>query len=352
MAGVPTEPGDLPAACPECGRAHAKPKHLTWTRRRWGRAVVLGLVMVVGGYGLWVVPRVQERGAWGVVPTTALIVLAPRLDHLNRATSGIYFDIDSWGENESEHEQAEVDRLTSYMRAHRQQQNRVSSGAPVTLAEELESRVGSIGPRLRGLAHGYWTWMDDMGLIVERDPDQGTAGIVREVNRWWIRRGQLSEDQLERAVKRIIVDLFQNVPIERIAWQRESLVERPPEHLRVSYLFTPFEIQLMLPDGYLVDLFYQGTDGSWDKQGHDGYGYVLPIRGSATRIAVVVQNEGRFIVAYNFDYDDFRIAADAGSFYLPTKDALGENWTGTLPNSIAELGSEAELLTLVALDSP
>ncbi|MEL6795859.1 MAG: hypothetical protein AAFO89_03455, partial [Planctomycetota bacterium] len=72
MAGVPTEPGDLPAACPECGRAHAKPRHLTRTRRRWGRAVVLGLVMVVGGYGLWVVPRMQDEGRLGFVPDATL----------------------------------------------------------------------------------------------------------------------------------------------------------------------------------------------------------------------------------------------------------------------------------------
>ncbi|MEL6499272.1 MAG: hypothetical protein AAFZ67_01115 [Planctomycetota bacterium] len=77
MAGVPTEPGDLPAACPECGRGHAKPRHLTRTRRRWGRVVVLGLVMVVGGYGLWVVPRVQDEGVTGVVPTTVLFAGAP-----------------------------------------------------------------------------------------------------------------------------------------------------------------------------------------------------------------------------------------------------------------------------------
>ena len=72
MAGAPTETQDLPAACPECGRAHSKPKHLTRTRRRWVRAIVLGLVMVVGGYGLWVVPRVIEEGRPGLVPDAAL----------------------------------------------------------------------------------------------------------------------------------------------------------------------------------------------------------------------------------------------------------------------------------------
>jgi len=80
MAGVPTEPGDLPAACPECGRAHAKPRHLTRTRRRWGRAAVLGLVMVVGGYGLWAVPRVQDEGWWGLAPNVILFCVYPERD--------------------------------------------------------------------------------------------------------------------------------------------------------------------------------------------------------------------------------------------------------------------------------
>ncbi|MEO1716329.1 MAG: hypothetical protein AAFR76_04385 [Planctomycetota bacterium] len=93
MAGVPTEPGDLPAACPECGRAHAKPRHLTRTRRRWGRAAVLGLVMVVGGYGLWVVPRVQDEGWFGAVPTTVLIASAPLISNVGDVPFEVAVDV-------------------------------------------------------------------------------------------------------------------------------------------------------------------------------------------------------------------------------------------------------------------
>ncbi len=80
--------GDLPASCPECGKAHAKAKDLTRTRRRWGRAVVLGLVMVVGGYGLWVVPRVASDGPPGLLPTTLMVAIAPLISHENDVPVG------------------------------------------------------------------------------------------------------------------------------------------------------------------------------------------------------------------------------------------------------------------------
>ncbi|MEM1072399.1 MAG: hypothetical protein AAGH71_06230 [Planctomycetota bacterium] len=73
--GEPT--GKSPITCPECGRAHTKPKQLRRTRRRWRWAVVSLLAMSLGGYGLWVVPRVQQRGAFGLLPTTLLVVLGP-----------------------------------------------------------------------------------------------------------------------------------------------------------------------------------------------------------------------------------------------------------------------------------
>ncbi|MEO1583486.1 MAG: hypothetical protein AAFR96_02805 [Planctomycetota bacterium] len=71
---------DAPVECPECGRAHAKPGHLTRTRRRWGAAGAFLVMMMLGGYGVWVVPRVQERGALGGVPTAGLWLAAPWIE--------------------------------------------------------------------------------------------------------------------------------------------------------------------------------------------------------------------------------------------------------------------------------
>jgi hypothetical protein len=75
------EIGDLPITCPECGKAHTKPRHLQKTRRHKRLALVWLLVMVVGGYGLWVVPRVQDRGWVGAVPTTAMVAAAPWVNY-------------------------------------------------------------------------------------------------------------------------------------------------------------------------------------------------------------------------------------------------------------------------------
>jgi hypothetical protein len=72
-----TEIGDLPITCPECGKAHTKPRHLRKTRRHKCLAMLWLLVMVVGGYGLWVVPRVVDRGWYGAVPTTGLVLPSP-----------------------------------------------------------------------------------------------------------------------------------------------------------------------------------------------------------------------------------------------------------------------------------
>jgi len=65
LAGLET----LPATCPECGKAHTKPRHLRKTRRHKRLVLLCMLVMLVGGYGLWVVPRVQDEGWYGVVPS-------------------------------------------------------------------------------------------------------------------------------------------------------------------------------------------------------------------------------------------------------------------------------------------
>ncbi|RNC82779.1 MAG: hypothetical protein ED559_13710 [Phycisphaera sp.] len=72
-----SELGEVPITCPECGKAHTKPRHLRKTRRHKRLAFVWLLLMVVGGYGMWVVPRVNERGWVGAVPTTLMIAAAP-----------------------------------------------------------------------------------------------------------------------------------------------------------------------------------------------------------------------------------------------------------------------------------
>lgn len=69
--------GDAPTTCPECGKAHTKPRHLRKTRRHKRLAFVWLLVMVVGGYGMWVLPRVNERGWYGAVPTISMLLAAP-----------------------------------------------------------------------------------------------------------------------------------------------------------------------------------------------------------------------------------------------------------------------------------
>lgn len=60
MAGVPG------LKCPECGREAKREKHLGRTRRRWGRAVLAGVLLGVSGM-LAVTPRIAERG-WDAVP--------------------------------------------------------------------------------------------------------------------------------------------------------------------------------------------------------------------------------------------------------------------------------------------
>lgn len=71
--------GDVPITCPECGKTHTKPRHLRQTRRRKGRAFIWLLVMIAGGYGLWVVPRVQSEGRHGFVPDFLLAYYVPHI---------------------------------------------------------------------------------------------------------------------------------------------------------------------------------------------------------------------------------------------------------------------------------
>ncbi|MBX3382891.1 MAG: hypothetical protein KF864_05220 [Phycisphaeraceae bacterium] len=66
----------LPATCPECGRVAKRATSLYRTRRRWGVISVGAAVMVLGNV-LFAVPRVQEYGAVGAVPTVLLGWVAP-----------------------------------------------------------------------------------------------------------------------------------------------------------------------------------------------------------------------------------------------------------------------------------
>jgi len=81
------EIGDLPITCPECGKAHTKPKHLKRTRRRKRLALIWLLVMLVGGYGIWVVPRLKAEGHHGLVPNFLLSHYVP---HVNLRTVNQY----------------------------------------------------------------------------------------------------------------------------------------------------------------------------------------------------------------------------------------------------------------------
>ncbi len=86
------EIGGLPITCPECGKVHTKPEHLSKTRRHKRLAFVWLLVMVVGGYGMWVVPRVQDEGRHGLVPN---FLLAHYVPHLSLRTANNFDRLDS-----------------------------------------------------------------------------------------------------------------------------------------------------------------------------------------------------------------------------------------------------------------
>lgn len=96
--------GDLPILCPECGKSHTKPRHLKKTRRHKRLALMWLLVMAVGGYGLWVVPRVKSEAAHGLVPSTVLrwiIVHVPMNKYPKNARWGaIYQEIAEHWETE------------------------------------------------------------------------------------------------------------------------------------------------------------------------------------------------------------------------------------------------------------
>ena len=79
MGGRDTPSAESPAVCPECATRHTKPAQLMRTRRRKKLALAALVGLVFGGYGMWVVPRVQTIGASGVIPTTPMVLIAPWL---------------------------------------------------------------------------------------------------------------------------------------------------------------------------------------------------------------------------------------------------------------------------------
>lgn len=77
-AGVLEVSRGSPVVCPECGRGHRSVRGMRKTRRRWGWTVV-GLVVLVMGYGARTVPRVQQKGWGSAVPRVLLVLSLPLL---------------------------------------------------------------------------------------------------------------------------------------------------------------------------------------------------------------------------------------------------------------------------------
>jgi hypothetical protein len=64
--------------CPECGRQARKERHLLRTRRRWGRAALASLTLLLGSAALaW--PAARARGPITLVPTFILVRLTPKV---------------------------------------------------------------------------------------------------------------------------------------------------------------------------------------------------------------------------------------------------------------------------------
>ncbi len=72
--------GDGAIVCPECGKRIAREKELFRTRRRWGAVWLLVLLGMLGWWLPGAARRASARGVIGLTPTTALVVLVPRLE--------------------------------------------------------------------------------------------------------------------------------------------------------------------------------------------------------------------------------------------------------------------------------
>lgn len=66
--------------CPECGRVARSERRLHRTRRRWRRAVFAAGIVALG-LALAAGPVVRRHGWSRLIPTTALVVVLPRLEH-------------------------------------------------------------------------------------------------------------------------------------------------------------------------------------------------------------------------------------------------------------------------------
>lgn len=62
--------------CPECGRVSSGGRDLHRRRRRWSRLFIVATILLIA-YSTAVIPRTQERGWVGAVPTPLLVSLRP-----------------------------------------------------------------------------------------------------------------------------------------------------------------------------------------------------------------------------------------------------------------------------------
>ncbi|MEO1583487.1 MAG: hypothetical protein AAFR96_02810 [Planctomycetota bacterium] len=239
---------DAPVECPECGRAHAKPRHLTRTRRRWGRAAVLGLVMVVGGYGLWVVPRVQDEGRWGLAPTLGLFAASPWLGD------------------------AEFARVSP-------------SGGRLINADGLTTvvldRADQVGPVTAWVS---WHWLDliEGGLSV-----WSSKSIANQLRMELLTGRRLPDGLTDEASIRLVDDLVRmSSCVQMVAWSQGMF---PMDYMlsgidpaRWRLIYRPVDL---LPDGLFLS--FETIDGAteWNWIAHD------PLHGPDVE-AGIVQDRG------------------------------------------------------------
>ena len=67
-------------ACPECGERVRGQRALGHTRRRWGVVWLVGALALTAWWAPGAAKRAMKRGVVGLAPTTALVVLVPRLE--------------------------------------------------------------------------------------------------------------------------------------------------------------------------------------------------------------------------------------------------------------------------------
>ncbi|MEZ6233528.1 MAG: hypothetical protein R3B68_05005 [Phycisphaerales bacterium] len=80
LTGVPRGSAGR-TTCPECGSTWPE-RALRRRRRRWKLAAFLLIPLQLAAYAVWCVPRVQREGWMGLVPTTALVLMVDRMEHV------------------------------------------------------------------------------------------------------------------------------------------------------------------------------------------------------------------------------------------------------------------------------